>query len=177
MKSIKLNIIILTCFVLATLFFAGYAFAVGKGAGLPGYIGAKACGECHSEEYNMWKLTPHANMLVDAKKNPDRIIANYFPENFPFSKENIFYTLGSHWLQKYLMGRYISSQTYGTFLKASGSLTVYLTGRTSRMLYSAMAVIRLDLMRRRRHFLKRVSVAKHVTVRARNMQRRRTQKR
>ncbi len=80
----------------------GLALAVGKGAGLPGFIGSETCGECHPDVYDMWKLTPHANMLVDAKKNPDRIIANYFPEDFPFTKKDIFYTLGSHWLQKYL---------------------------------------------------------------------------
>ncbi|MFC1855269.1 ammonia-forming cytochrome c nitrite reductase subunit c552 [Thermodesulfobacteriota bacterium] len=84
------------------LFVAESSFAVGKGAGLPGFIGSDTCGECHTEQYDMWKLTPHANMLVDAKKHPDRIIANYFPEDFPFSKKEVFYTLGSHWLQKYL---------------------------------------------------------------------------
>ncbi len=89
-------------FIIVFTLCAKSSFAVGKGAGLPGFVGSEKCGECHEEVFDMWKLTPHANMLVDAKKHPDRIIANYFPEGFPFSKEDIQYTLGSHWLQKYL---------------------------------------------------------------------------
>jgi hypothetical protein len=90
--------------LLAILFFVdcGFVFSAGKGTGQPGVIGSKRCGKCHKEIYDMWKLTPHANMLIDAKKNPDKILANYFPEKFTFSKEDVYYTLGSHRLQKYL---------------------------------------------------------------------------
>jgi hypothetical protein len=101
-NNIKIKIICPVVFILVNIFIVKFAFAVGKGAGLPGYIGSKACGECHAETYEMWNLTPHANMLVDAKENPNRIIATYFPEDFPFTSDQIYYTLGSHWLQKYL---------------------------------------------------------------------------
>jgi hypothetical protein len=95
-------VIYMSLAVLLTVFCVKFVFAVGKGAGLPGFVGSKKCGECHDEIYGMWELTPHANMLVDAKENPHRIIANYFPEDFPFGIDDVFYTLGSHWLQKYL---------------------------------------------------------------------------
>jgi len=103
--------IFITLFLLATTLSTGYVYGLdsgadapqfGKGAGLPGFVGSKKCGECHPDYYDMWKLTPHANMLVDAKEQPDRIIAKYFPEDFPFTEDDIYYTLGSHWLQKYL---------------------------------------------------------------------------
>jgi hypothetical protein len=98
----KILSICLPVLVLAVCVTVNDSRAVGKGAGLPGFAGSDVCGECHTETYDMWKLTPHANMLVDAKKNPDRIIANYLPEDFPFTRDDIYYTLGSHWLQKYL---------------------------------------------------------------------------
>jgi formate-dependent nitrite reductase cytochrome c552 subunit len=75
-----------------------YAFG---GPGAPGYAGSNKCGECHEEVYEMWKKTPHANMLRNAKENPDVIEARNF-DVVPFEKDDIYWTIGSHWIQKYI---------------------------------------------------------------------------
>lgn len=77
------------------------AAAVGAGPGAKGYSGSERCMECHEGIYKQWKLTPHANMLRDAKKNPDAVAAKDF-SGVPFGKEDIRWVIGSHWFQKYL---------------------------------------------------------------------------
>ncbi len=71
------------------------------GPGAKGYAGSDKCKECHEEIYTQWKLTPHANMLRDAKTDPDAIAAKAFSA-VSFKKEEIYWTIGSHWVQKYL---------------------------------------------------------------------------
>ncbi len=71
------------------------------GPGRAGYIGSKTCGKCHEEVYDTWKVTPHANMLRDAKENPAVIRAKNF-EAVPFDKDDIYWVIGSHWIQKYI---------------------------------------------------------------------------
>jgi hypothetical protein len=75
--------------------------AWGFGPGAKGYVGSGKCRECHEEIYREWKLTPHANMLRDAKKNPDAVAARDFT-GVPFGKGEVWWTIGSHWIQKYL---------------------------------------------------------------------------
>ncbi|NIS75179.1 MAG: hypothetical protein GTO08_07840, partial [Deltaproteobacteria bacterium] len=70
-----------------------YAFG---GPGRPGYAGSETCGKCHGEVYDTWKVTPHANMLRDAKENPAVIRAKNF-EAVPFEKDDIYWVIGSHW--------------------------------------------------------------------------------
>lgn len=83
----------------AALCLAGSAHGFGPGA--KGYAGSGKCGECHAGIYAQWRLTPHANMLRDAKKNPAAIAAVDF-SGVPFRKTDISWTIGSHWVQKYL---------------------------------------------------------------------------
>ena len=71
-------------------------------AGLPGYAGSKSCKECHPQLWKQWSLTPHARMLRNVKENPDAIAAEKFSPEIPFRKKDITFTIGSHWLQKYL---------------------------------------------------------------------------
>ncbi len=70
--------------------------------GLPGYAGSDRCGECHPDVYAQWRLTPHARMLVDAARDPFAVLATDFHGGIPFGREDIAYTVGSHWIQKYL---------------------------------------------------------------------------
>lgn len=69
--------------------------------GLPGYAGSDSCRDCHPKVYAQWRLTPHARMLVDAVRDPFTVQANDFG-NIPFDTEDILYSVGSHWIQKYL---------------------------------------------------------------------------
>ncbi len=70
--------------------------------GLPGYAGSDTCARCHPEIYAQWRLTPHARMLVDAKRDPFAVQASDFHAGIPFQKDQILYAVGSHWIQKYL---------------------------------------------------------------------------
>src|SRR5512138_1323719 len=71
-------------------------------AGLPGYVGSKACRDCHEENFRQWSMTPHARMLLDVKTHPEAVYADKFSPEIPFTKRDITHVVGSHWVQKYL---------------------------------------------------------------------------
>lgn len=73
-----------------------------ENGGLPGFSGSDSCKDCHEKTYEQWRLTSHARMLVDAKKDPTAIKATSFNDSIPFAPEDIAYTVGNHWVQKYL---------------------------------------------------------------------------
>ena len=86
------------------------------------FVGSDNCKMCHLEHYDSWKMTMHSRMLQDAKKNEDAIIVPidektirtdlaklskklkvpadkvYVPK-----KDEILYTIGSQWKQRYLV--------------------------------------------------------------------------
>jgi hypothetical protein len=99
------------------------------------FVGSDTCKMCHLEHYDSWKMTMHSRMLQDAKKNEDAIIVPieekriredlaklsdklkvpadkvYVPK-----KDEILYTIGSQWKQRYLVKKegilYISPIQY-----------------------------------------------------------------
>jgi hypothetical protein len=99
------------------------------------FVGSDTCKMCHLEHYDSWKMTMHSRMLQDAKANEDAIIVSidekairtdlaklskklkvpadkiYVPK-----KEEILYTIGSQWKQRYLVKKddtfYISPIQY-----------------------------------------------------------------
>jgi hypothetical protein len=76
--------------------------ATAEFGGREGFSGSDSCRECHPAVYAQWRLTPHARMLVNAKRDPFSILADDFGNDIPFSPEDIDYTVGNHWVQKYL---------------------------------------------------------------------------
>ena len=88
------------------------------------FVGSDTCKMCHLEHYDSWKMTMHSRMLQDAKKNEDAIIVPidekriredlaklshklkvpadkiYVPQ-----KEEILYTIGSQWKQRFLVNK------------------------------------------------------------------------
>lgn len=86
------------------------------------FVGSSTCKMCHLEHFDSWKMTMHSRMLQDAKENQDAIIVPidekkirtdlakrskklkvpadqiYVPE-----KDEILYTIGSQWKQRYLV--------------------------------------------------------------------------
>jgi hypothetical protein len=66
------------------------------------YSSSESCKECHPEIYRQWQMTSHARMLRNAKKDPSAVLADNFGEDIPFTKDDIEFTIGSHWIQKYL---------------------------------------------------------------------------
>ncbi|NOY86029.1 MAG: hypothetical protein GXP52_01845 [Deltaproteobacteria bacterium] len=93
--------VLLSLFII--LFSFQYIFPVfSRAVGLENYVTSTACKECHEKIYNQWKKTPHARMLRNAFKDPSAIEATGFGPDIPFKKSDIYFTIGSHWIQKYL---------------------------------------------------------------------------
>ena len=87
------------------------------------YVGSESCKTCHLEHYDSWKMTMHSRMLQDAKANHDAIIPDFKVETiradlakieglkvpadqiFIPKPEEILYTIGGQWKQRYLIER------------------------------------------------------------------------
>ena len=86
------------------------------------YMGSDTCKMCHLEHYDSWKMTLHSRMLQDAQKNRKAIVAPLNEQKIradlakiadklkvPADKiyipkvEEIKYTIGSQWKQRYLV--------------------------------------------------------------------------
>jgi hypothetical protein len=86
------------------------------------YVGSDTCKMCHLEHYDSWKMTMHSRMLQDAKANQDAIIVPIEEERiredlaklsaklkvpadqiYVPQKEEILYTIGSQWKQRFLV--------------------------------------------------------------------------
>jgi len=88
------------------------------------YVGSEVCKTCHLEHYDAWKMTMHSRMLLDAKANADAIITEIdektiradlakkeaklkvpSAEIYVPKLEEIEYTIGSQWKQRFLIKR------------------------------------------------------------------------
>lgn len=99
------------------------------------FVGSDTCKQCHLEHYDSWKMTMHSRMLQDAKENEDAIIVPIdekriredlaklsdslkvpADEIYVPKKDEILYTIGSQWKQRYLVKKdgtlYISPIQY-----------------------------------------------------------------
>ena len=99
------------------------------------YVGSDTCKQCHLEHYDSWKMTLHSRMLQDAKANKDAIIVPIdekriredlakledklkvpSAEIYVPKEDEILYTIGSQWKQRYLVKKegvlYISPIQY-----------------------------------------------------------------
>src|SRR5262249_28147 len=80
-----------------------------------GYVGSAACKSCHEKTYARWSKTRMANVVVDPKRHPEAILADFSktddllklttdsskPEAPTFNKDDIALTYGSRWKQRY----------------------------------------------------------------------------
>jgi hypothetical protein len=66
------------------------------------YIGSEGCKVCHESEYEGWRFTFHSTAVQDVKENPQAILADFSEEKLPFKREEVEYTIGSHWDQRYM---------------------------------------------------------------------------
>jgi len=66
------------------------------------YLGSEGCMPCHESEYRGWNKTFHSTAVQDARANPDVILADFSLEDLPFTREEVEYTIGSHWDQRYM---------------------------------------------------------------------------
>lgn len=78
----------------------GGAAPVAQGAH---YVGSAACQSCHTAEYDRWKRTRMANVVLDPKQHPEAIIPDLSKPDplLTFSKDDIAFTYGSKWKQRY----------------------------------------------------------------------------
>ena len=69
------------------------------------FVGSKACATCHSAVFQRWQKTRMANILQDAKAHPEVILGDFSKPNaaVTFRKEDIVYTYGSKWKQRYFV--------------------------------------------------------------------------
>ena len=67
------------------------------------YVGSKTCASCHQEIYDRWQKTAMANVVRDPKTHPDAFAADpaTAPEELRFSKEEVAFTYGNRWKQRY----------------------------------------------------------------------------
>ncbi|MBI5117526.1 hypothetical protein HZA56_13705 [Candidatus Poribacteria bacterium] len=95
--------IMLASLMLSSVFCAVVGFPCSASAAdAAKFVTSEKCKECHPEIYKQWKMTPHARMLRNARKDSSAVLADRFTEEIPFQKKDIEFTLGSHWIQKYL---------------------------------------------------------------------------
>jgi len=66
------------------------------------FIGSKACARCHKSYYDGWQKTFHSTVIQDVKANPASVLADFSDETLPFSLDEVEYTIGSHWDQRYM---------------------------------------------------------------------------
>lgn len=88
------------------------------------YVGSETCERCHLEHFDSWKMTLHSRMLQDVQKHPNAIITEIDEKHIredlakigaglkvPADKiyipklEEIKYTMGSQWKQRFLVER------------------------------------------------------------------------
>ncbi|MCC6392783.1 MAG: cytochrome C [Bryobacterales bacterium] len=67
------------------------------------FTGSEKCRTCHASIYDRWKKTRMANILVDVKTRPDAILGDFSKPDpvVNFRKEDIVFTYGSKWKQRY----------------------------------------------------------------------------
>lgn len=65
------------------------------------YTGSEKCQECHPKIYQQWKKTLHSRFIQDPIENPKAVVAK-FTKDIPFSKNEVVYSIGQHWTQRYI---------------------------------------------------------------------------
>ncbi len=69
------------------------------------YVGSDKCKKCHEEQFGEWQSSRHSKMIQDIKKDPSAIVGDFatLPKNANFKKEDIIYTIGGKFKQRYMM--------------------------------------------------------------------------
>lgn len=88
--------------------------AVARGALVPpplpplAYVGSDKCQACHAVEFAGWKETLHSKMIQAVKVDPAAIIGDFVTpsEIRTFTKDEVAYTIGSQWKQRYMTDNY-----------------------------------------------------------------------
>ncbi len=67
------------------------------------FVGSAVCGECHGEVFERWQKTRMANIVVDPKLHPEKVLGNFGSKDplVSFSLDNVAFMYGSKWKQRY----------------------------------------------------------------------------
>ena len=71
------------------------------------FVGSEKCASCHQDVYNRWKDTLMAKVIQDPARHPEAIVGDFSTPNplVTFRKEDIAFTYGSKWKQRYFTKR------------------------------------------------------------------------
>jgi predicted CXXCH cytochrome family protein len=71
------------------------------------YVGSEACKSCHLTQYNGWKKSRMANILLDPKEHPEAVVGD-FTHSDPvrtFTLDDVAFTYGGRFKQRYFTKR------------------------------------------------------------------------
>jgi hypothetical protein len=76
------------------------------------FVGSSKCKECHEENYHDWKVSMHAKMIQDIKKDPKVVVADFskLPDDADFTLKEAVYTIGSKFKQRYMIPSTINNK-------------------------------------------------------------------
>src|SRR3954466_12872982 len=73
----------------------------------PHYVGSEACKSCHLAQYNGWKKSRMANILLDPRERPEAVVGD-FTHSDPvrtFTLDDVAFTYGGRFKQRYFTKR------------------------------------------------------------------------
>jgi predicted CXXCH cytochrome family protein len=73
----------------------------------PHYVGSEACKSCHLAQYNGWKKSRMANILLDPRQHPEAVVGD-FTQPDPvraFTLDDVAFTYGGRFKQRYFTKR------------------------------------------------------------------------
>jgi len=68
------------------------------------YAGSAVCASCHPRQARLWRLSAHARMVRNPRRDPQAVLA-VFEGNSPFPPGEIAYVLGSRNVQRFVSAR------------------------------------------------------------------------
>jgi predicted CXXCH cytochrome family protein len=76
-------------------------------ASKPHYLGSEACKTCHLAQYNGWKKSRMANVLLDPKQHPEAVVGDFtHPDPVrTFTLDDVAFTYGGRFKQRYFTKR------------------------------------------------------------------------
>ncbi len=71
------------------------------------YVGSEACKSCHLDQYNGWKKSRMANILLDPRQHPEAVVGDFtHPDPVRiFTLDDVAFTYGGRFKQRYFTKR------------------------------------------------------------------------
>lgn len=71
------------------------------------FVGSESCKVCHLDQYNGWKKTRMANVLLDPKEHPEAVLGDFAKPDpvRTFALSDVAFTYGSRFKQRYFTRR------------------------------------------------------------------------